>query len=274
MEELDVNSAIAGEIMTPYVIMLENDAVFSDATETMSKNQISAVFIHDNTKNEYYIITKTDIVDFLNRGGFDKEGLAKVPVTELMQGPIEMLDIEMPVDKIIRYMTKHNYKRVLISKESKATGVVSTRDIMKWNNTYFKPAKPQILLFMDNMSSNFIARHIFEEHIEYDLKRDLIDLYGGALNTISLMHDEIIDGSGKMSHLIKEKNCILFEPYRNITGMLICDYNNIELRRKLKMATKRFYEKHTSIFQKADQHDLVLHDIFDIDYLISIFRET
>ena len=90
MEELDVNSAIAGEIMTPYVIMLKTGAVLSDVTDSLSKNQISAVFIHDNSKKEYYIISKTDVVDFLNKGGFNRENLAKVSVTELMQGPSGM----------------------------------------------------------------------------------------------------------------------------------------------------------------------------------------
>ena len=273
MIEFDVNSAIAGEIMTPHIIMLKTDAVLEDVMETLSKNKISAIFIYDDSNDEYYIISKTGIVDFFNSGGLHRENLANVPVTEIMQGPIGMLDIETPVDKIIRYMTKQNYKRVLISKEGKATGVVSTQDIMKWNNIYFKPSKPQILLFMDNKSSNFIARHIFEEHIEYNLKRELIDLYGGALNTISFMTDEIIEGSGKMSHLIKEKRCVLFEPYENITGILICDYNNIELRHKLRKATKKFYNTHTNIFQKAAEHNLGLHDIFDIGSIIIIFKK-
>ena len=274
MTEFDVNSAIAGEIMTPYVIMLKTDSVLEEVMETLSKNKISAVFIYDDSNNEYYIISKTGIVDFLNSGGLHRENLANVLVSEIMQGPIGMLDIETPVDNIIRFMTEHNYKRVLISKEGKVKGVVSTRDIMKWNNTYFKPSKPQILLFMDNKSSNFIARHIFEEHIEYDLKRDLLDLYGGALSTISFMTDEVIEGSGKMSHLIKEKRCVLFEPYENITGILICDYNNIELRHKLRKATEKFYNTHTNIFQKAAEHNISLHDVFEISSIILIFKKN
>lgn len=57
MKELDVNSAIAGEIMTSYVIMLKTDAGLEDVEDNLSKNKISAVFIYDNSKDEYYFIS-------------------------------------------------------------------------------------------------------------------------------------------------------------------------------------------------------------------------
>ena len=274
MKNLDVQSAIAGEIMTPYIIMLNINAIFEDIIKTLKKNRISAVFICDETKNEYYIISQTDIIEFLDNGGMYKENIAEIRATEIMKGPIQLLDVETPVDKVIRFMAEHNYKRVLISKKGKATGVISTRDIMKWNNTYFKPAKLQILLFMDNKSSFFIARHIFEENIEDDIKCELIDLYGGALNTISTMFDELIKGSGRMSQLSKERRSILFEPYQNITGILICDYNSIDLKRKLRNATKKFFNTHDNLLKQANSKNIAIYTCLDIKPVIPIFKNT
>ena len=252
MKELVESSALAGEIMTPYVIMLKNDAIFQDVINTLHKNNITAVFIYDDAKDEYFIISQTIIINYLEEGGMFQQNLSKIPVSEIMHGPIDMLDFETPIDNAIRFMTKRKYKRVLISKEGKAVGVVSTRDIMMWNNTYFKQAKPQILLFMDNLTSNFIAKHIFEKNVDEDeIQRELIDLYGGALNTLSMMTDEIMKKSGKLSQLMKEKRSILFQPYLNITGILISDYNSIELRHKLRMVTNKFCEEFAHVIEPA-----------------------
>ena len=274
MKEIDVNSAVAGEIMTPYVVMLNIDASFQDLINTLHNHNISAVFIHDNDKNEYFIISQTDIINFLENGGMFKQNIANIKVTELMQGPIELLDVSTTVDKIIRFMSKNNYKRVLISKDGKAAGVISTRDIMKWNDTYFKPARPQILIFLDNLSSNFIAKHIFLHNInEIDIQHELIDLYGGAIHAISAMTNEIFKRSGDMSQLVKDKRSILFEPYQNITGILICDYNSIELRRKLQHATQQFFEINSRIITNAKEKKRGIVTTLKIDSVIPIFKE-
>ncbi len=268
----DVQSAVAGEIMTPYVIQLNINAVFRDVIKVLRENNISAVFIYDSTNDRHFIISQTDVVRFLHEGGLDNKKIAEVPVSKIMQGPVEMLDIETSVDQIIRFMTSHNYKRVLISKKGKATGVISTRDILKWNNTYFKPAKPQILLFQDNETSGIIARHFFEECIEEDVKKDLIDIFGGALKTISIITEEVIHKSGNLYQLMKTKRSVLFEPYRNITGILICDYNSIELRRNLQKATRIFYEQNAQLFQSAENLKRGIFKMVKIDEIAGIFK--
>ena len=274
MEESNENSAVAGEIMTPHVIMLEIDSTFKDAIKSLYENDISAVFIEDPSKDEYFIITKTDIINFLNDRGLKEHNLSDISVKEIMKGPTTMLDIDTPIDTIIRFMIEHNYKRVLISKDNKPAGVVSTRDIMKWNNTYFKPAKPQILLFMDDINSTFIARHIYQENIGDDVQQELIDIYGGAISSISAITDEVIKSSGTMRQLLKDKRSILFEPYKGITGILISDYNSIELRRKLKIATEKFYETYSNMIDEKHNKEMGVNVILDIGSLVPIFEKN
>lgn len=137
MNRIDVGSAVAKEIMTPYVIELNTDACFEEVINILVKNRITAVFIRDPETNDYYILSQRDIVKFLNNGGFSRRKLPQTSVKEIMKGPIEKVDAETPVDKVIRFMTEHDYKRVLISDNGEATGVISTKDIMKWNDTYF-----------------------------------------------------------------------------------------------------------------------------------------
>ncbi|MFX1572737.1 MAG: cyclic nucleotide-binding/CBS domain-containing protein [Promethearchaeota archaeon] len=274
MEESNENSAVAGEIMTPHVIMLDTNSTFKDVITSLHENDISAVFIEDPSKEEYFIVTKTDIINFLNDRGMEEHNLSDISVKEIMKGPTIMLDIETPIDTIIRFMIEHNFKRVLISKDSKPAGVVSTRDIMKWNNTYFKPAKPQILLFMDDINSTFIAKHIYQENIGDDVQQELIDIYGGAISSISAITDEVIKSSGTMRQLLKDKRSILFEPYKGITGILISDYNSIELRRKLKIATEKFYETYSNLIDDKHKKERGINVNLDINSLVPIFENN
>ncbi|TFF98004.1 MAG: CBS domain-containing protein, partial [Promethearchaeota archaeon] len=241
MNEKDLGSAVAKEIMTPFVISLNSDATFENVINTLVENRITAVFIHDPKTNDYYIISQRYIVKFLKRDGLKSINLAQTSVKEIMKGPIETVDVQTPVETVIRFMTEHDYKRVLISENGKATGVISTKDIMKWNDTYFfKPAVPQILFFVDNLTSNLIGRHIFKKNIQDEVQDDLIDIYGGALNSISIITNQLIKESGKMTHLMKDKRAVLFEPRDQVTGILICDFNSVDLRRKLIAATDLF----------------------------------
>jgi CBS domain-containing protein len=274
MVQINEVSAIAEQIMTPYVVMLDINATFKDVIVKMHQYNISAVFVEENTKNEYYIITKTDVIDFLNQKGMLDLNLPKISVKQIMQGPTTLIDVKTPIDTIIRFMIEHNYKRVLIGKDNKPVGVVSTKDIMQWNNTYFKPSKPQVLLFMDNINSIFIAKHIYEENIGEDVEDDLIDAYGGALTSISAMTDEILKKSGTMRQLLKDKRSILFEPYKGITGILISDYNSIELRRKLQIATHKFYKLNAKTIDNTHKEKKGISVTLDLDPIVPLFKEN
>ena len=166
--------------------------------------------------------------------------------------------------------------RFLHNWADQAVGVITTRNIFKWNNIYFKPSKPQVLLFMDNLTSNSIGKHIFHENIDEEIQKGLIDLFGGALQSVSMMTEEIISKSGELKHLVKDKRSILFEPYHNITGVLICDYNSINLRHKLEEATLKFADMHPEIIQTGPINNLrPINRVFtaSVDIVANIFKE-
>ncbi|TXT58445.1 MAG: hypothetical protein BAJALOKI1v1_1650006 [Promethearchaeota archaeon] len=267
----DVNLASAKEIMTPYVIELTTAAIFGDVIQILDENKITAVFIRDLETEDYYIVSQKDIIRFLNKGGLNRNNLSQTSVEEIMKGPIQKIDAETSIDKIIRFMAKKNYKRVLISDDNKAIGVISTRDIMKWNDTYFKPAKPQILLFTDNLSSNLIGKHVFQENIEDEVQDQLIDIYGGALSSISIITNELIKKSGKMVHLEKDKRAVLFESAERITGILISDYNSLDLRRKLRKATNLFCEIYRDVIEHSIRNETGITITCDLSKIVELF---
>lgn len=260
--------------MTPHVIMVDTNALLKDVVALIYENDISAVFIAERNKGQYYIVSQADIVRFLYKKGLNQGNLADVSVTDVMRGPVETINEEETVDNVIRFMTERKYKRVLIESKGKPAGVISTRDVMMWNNTYFRKAKPQIILFMDNYNSTIISRHVFRENLNDKIDRDLIDIYGGALTTISMMTNEVIKRSGKMRNIQKDKRSILLETYKGITGILICDYNSIELRKKLRDATYQFYQEHKRVIDSSHANNQAIFSTLKIDNIIPIFTQN
>lgn len=269
-----IDHPIAKDIMTPYVHMLPSIAKFKDLLELMYEKRVSAIIIYKmdkeikNPKKNYYIISQTDIVDYLFKNK-NCDDIYEVPLSEIMKGPINMVDQETPIDLVIRIMTEKGYKRVLISKNDEPVGVVSTKDVLMWNNLYFKPSKPILLMVIDNKSSILLGQYIFRENIEQNPDRNIIELYGGALSSISNIADEIVQHSGQMKVLQKENATILLEPKNDVTGILICDNNSIELRERLHEFIERFVEEYNLILNSKTYK--VTKPNIDLSNLIGIF---
>jgi predicted transcriptional regulator len=262
----------AKDIMTERIYMVPSSATFEDLVSIMSDKRVSAVIVIDGKAGEkprYYIITHTDIIDFLikQKGCGD---IYEVTLKEIMKGPIDIIDEDTSLDVLIRYMTDHGYKRVLVGKNGEPTGIVSTQDILAWNNQYFKLSKPAILMVMDNETSIILAKHIFKENFTKELNNELFEVYGGALSTISAITEELFNQSGQLRVLEKDNYVILFDPRKIITGMLICSHNSIELRRLLSIFMNRFEEKFKKMLYSVNFRSLGKSEV-DISSLVDIF---
>lgn len=251
-----VEHPVASDIMTPYVYWLPSTANFLDVVRMMYEKRVSAIIIREAAKGKYFVISHSDVVEFLVKRREAREGFCDVldvPVAQLMRGPVDLIDDDAPLDRIIHKMFQKGYKRVLIGKAGapEPSGIISTQDILTWNNSYFKPAKPIALLVADNDSAVIIAKHLFRENFGAGINDELIELFGGALSSIGKMTDEILHQSGQMRTLRKENYTILFEPHQVVTGILICNNNSIELRRRLHNFVERFCRQYRELLESA-----------------------
>ncbi len=274
--------ALARDVMNPKVYELPSSALFKDLLEIMYLKNVSSIFIHDMNSSNYYIITDKIVVAFLREqhknSGFSDLGYSdvyNVPVSYIMTGPVELVNLDTPIDTLIHFMHEKGYARVLISESEsgKAVGVVSTMDILMWNNAYFQPSKPIALLIMDNQSSIILGNHIFKENIDEELNSTLMEIYGGALASISAITEEILKKSGEMRVLQKENFTVLLEHREKITGILICDNNSIELRRRLHLFTNKFCKKFERMLNSPNYHHLSKPDI-DLTQMSELFHPT
>ncbi len=258
----EIESPSARDLMTPFIYQIPSGAPLSDCLRILDEKRVSALFIcHDEAACEpdcdhaiplgYYVISHTNIIQYLAEHQEPEvpPDLFRVPVSNIMRGPIQVLDEGLPVDKVIRYMNERGLKRVLLGKRGEPKGVLTTHDILTWNNAYFQESKPIFLIVMDNQTGIVMAKHLFTETFTGDVNQELIELYGGALTSIGMITDEVLAKSGSMRVIRKENYTILFEPREKVTGVLVCDKNSIELRRRLYDWMDKFLEEYRDIFE-------------------------
>ena len=256
--------------MTRYVLMLPSSAAFGDLVELMYKNRVSAIVINNPETQNYYIISHTDVIEFLHKVRIPSGDIYTIPLKNIMKSPVQIIDQNISVDKVIRLMNEHGYKRLVLGKNGIPTGIISARDILLWNNKFFRPGKPLILLVVDNDTSILIAKHTFKDNLEREINDDLIEIYGGALASINTITNEVIHAVGKMRVLQKDNYSILFEPREEITGILVATYNNIELRRRLFAFVESFIESHKKLLESEYYSNKAKEEI-DISHSIQMF---
>jgi CBS domain-containing protein len=233
----DVNHPLARDIMSDGVYRIDANLSINDAIKIMFEKRISAVLTSQGDEN--FIITNKDLIDFLyhnNQGTID---LDKIPCSQIMSGPLELMPEDTPLDEIIQYMFVKGFKRIIIGHNNKPKGIISNTDILMWNAKYFQPAKPLVFAIMDNDSNILIGFYVFEENIR-SINRDLLDLIGGALGAISNILSEAMNQSGRLRELEKDDYIITFEPREFVTGIIISDKKSITIRHKLHYVTNAF----------------------------------
>lgn len=239
----DIEYTIAEDIMTNHIHMLPRTSSIKQIIDCMNENDISAVFFYDESQNKYFIITHTDILTLLGSNFKNISNLDKILASDIMKGPVKMVEYDSPIDSVIRFFKINNYKRTLVSRNGKAVGVISLSDIREWMFKYFKSGKPQILLFIDNQSGILLGKHIFSENVDDNIDSELIELFGGAITSIKHITNEVLGKYNEIKNFVGDKHAVIFEELLEITGILVCSERSIELHQKLHKATYEFYVK-------------------------------
>ncbi len=271
MSSNPVSMPSARDLMTRYVLMLPNTAHFGDLVELMYKNKVSAVVINNPDAQSYYIISHTDVIEFLHKFKDNLDELNKIPLKTVMKSAVQIVDQNISIDIAIRLMNERGHKRLILGKNGIPTGIISTRDILLWNNKFFRPGKPIMLLVLDNDSSILIGKHKFKENLTREINDDLVEIYGGALASINTITNEVIRANGKMRILQKDNYSVLFEPRDKITGILVATQNNIELRRRLAAFVESFLETNKPLFE-SEKYTHTPKEEIDISELTYLFE--
>lgn len=259
---------LASDIMTIGVIMVNKNQPLMMVLELMDDKKISAVVIEDpDDITKYYLISHSDIISYLLKNRYDPGGL-NVQCSEVMHGPIEVISPDTPLDKIISIMFTSGYKRVIVGNENQQPiGIISTHDILTWNNEIFRAGKPILLAVMDNSTGIILTQHFFRQ----EFSQDMLELFGGSISAISSITSEVLQKSGNLRIIEKDYYVILLEPRENVTGILVADYQSIELRRKLQIFIDGFIKTNNKIYEFWKKSNGPTNG-FDISKLVEKFQ--
>ena len=263
------------------VFLVDKNTDLLKVLQLMDKKQISAVVVEDlDDLSNYYIISHTDIIRFLvkERSQLDYLGLLvggktlmqETKAKDIMRGPIDIIHKDTPIDELIGIMLKTGYKRAIVGNEkNQPIGIISTKDIIKWNSVLLPPGIPFLVCVMEIDSGLVLCKNFFKQ----DITDGFLSILGGSISAISGLTSEILKHSGNVRLIEKDNYEIMLETHESITAFLVVDRSSITLRRKLQSFLRQFRKKYAKELQRRiDTHGLTPVNVFNISKMATMFK--
>jgi CBS domain-containing protein len=150
-------SITARNIMNPEVMTVRDDLTVAELAAFLTDQEISGAPVEDRHGKLVGVVSVTDIVRVTSSGGqrhtpdhapgfyvrgwedrievddlenlhFDDEGLL---VRDIMTPAVFAVDADMPVDQVARSMMDSHLHRILVLRDGKVVGIVSTSDMLQ-----------------------------------------------------------------------------------------------------------------------------------------------
>lgn len=116
-----------GHVMSSPVTTMDVNGTVGAAAQLMIQRDIGAVIVVEG-KDPIGIITERDITKQVIKG----DDVVKKPVKQVMSKPLVTASPNMSVQQAFELMLKNNVRRLPILDGNSLTGMVTTKDIMRW----------------------------------------------------------------------------------------------------------------------------------------------
>lgn len=263
------------------VYLVDKNIQLLKVLELMDRKQISAVIVEDlDDLRNYYLISHTDIIRFLvkQRSQLDYLGLLvggktlmqETKAKDIMRGPIEIIQKDTPIDELISILLKTGFKRAIVGNEkNQPIGIITTKDIIKWNSVLLPPGIPFVLSVMEMESGLVLCKHFFKQ----DITDGFLSILGGSISAVSGITSEILKHSGNVRLIEKDNYEIMLETSGRIAAFLVVDRSSITLRRKLQNFLRQFREKYAKELQRRKETGgLTPVNVFNIQKMADMFK--
>ncbi len=117
----------AEDIMSPLPQILPRDLSVEAATKIMVSERRGFVLIGSNDKIEG-IATEWDFVSKVLSPGRDPRNIT---IGEIMSNEIRSVEPDTPTRKVTVIMSKNGIRRILVGKDGKYKGIITSRDILR-----------------------------------------------------------------------------------------------------------------------------------------------
>jgi CBS domain-containing protein len=117
----------AGEIMQKPVLATTAKASVRDIATQLVVNGFSGMPVADRDGTVLGVITEADIIKAL----VEKKPLETLVASDIMSSKPATVDINTPVEDIMKVLQEHHIVRVPVTEHGKLTGIVSRSDLIK-----------------------------------------------------------------------------------------------------------------------------------------------
>lgn len=112
--------------------VIDTDITAYEASQIMSKNKVGYI-ITGNGGTPEGIATEWD---FVNKIVAKKLDPSTVKLSEIVSSPLTSVPSDTPMEKIATLMAKKSIRRLLVIDNGKLSGVITSRDILKFFDEY------------------------------------------------------------------------------------------------------------------------------------------
>ncbi len=277
MSNHDKYGIVAEDIAHIGIYVVDKRDPIDKVVQLMDEKSISGVMVEDKDDlQDYYIISHSDIIQFINNNQRYIEELIKMdlnPMVEtkakdIMRGPIDIMPRETPIDEIIQKLHVKGWKRIFVGNDrNQPIGIITLRDLLSWNSDFFRKGNPILICVMENSSGLILTKKFFRQ----EFSEELLELFGGSLNAIKSITSEVLKKSGNLRVIEKDYYVIMLEPDHDVTAVMVADYQSIDLRRKLQTFLHNFVKKYKKDILKRRTKPGSMN-VFRIGELSEIFR--
>lgn len=116
------------DFMSKPVIWVKPDDKLTKAVTKMVKHGVGDVVVSHNGRYPCGIITERDILQKVTAKGRD---VNKVFVREFMTKRVKSLPVNSTVMEVSRLMAKGNFRRVVLMRNGKMAGIMTSRDLIR-----------------------------------------------------------------------------------------------------------------------------------------------
>jgi hypothetical protein len=195
----------------------------------MAIYHISDVIIQQKGQKNVYIITHGDVIRWID---IHSRNIRHLRAKHLMHGPVTPIRETDTVSTAIQIMCDKGVKRVLVeNSDGEKVGIITVKDILLWNSNLFKEGTPYVLLTAAKETGIVLFEYHFPAPDDFSLLST--DLLGLGMTALGSMTGELLQESGEIRVVRKEKYVIMLEETKYLKGILVANQESIGLRKSL-----------------------------------------
>ena len=117
----------AQDVMQQPVIAATPRASLRDVAAQLVANEFSGMPVADADGRVVGVITEADIVRVLNEG----KRLENLTAGSAMTGPPITVDVDAPIEDVMKSLGEHRIVRVPVTSQEKLVGIIARRDVIR-----------------------------------------------------------------------------------------------------------------------------------------------